>query len=212
MQNRKLSIHQEHELLLKLEQAGLDHFLTQAVVESPDNLLAKHLVASLLIKHFKIDLSPWTSLDPVSYSRGELLNQYATHNCKTSEGSGYLLNFINLYKISNKINLISLTYEELGYTGNQMPTTKEIYTRAHLIGLQICPLETGPILRLAYLKQPRDERMLIAMRPIKNRDGDYNIFCLAHDVFGLALTTDRFNSFLPVQKHKTKWVFVVPDK
>jgi len=44
MSNRKLSVHQEHELLQKLEDAGLTDELAQAVIESTSNGLAKKTV------------------------------------------------------------------------------------------------------------------------------------------------------------------------
>ncbi len=43
--HRKLSVHQEHELLCRLEAAGLGSKEAQAVIESPDNLLAEGVVA-----------------------------------------------------------------------------------------------------------------------------------------------------------------------
>lgn len=56
MGNRRvLSVHQEHELLLKLESAGLGESEAQAVVESPKNQLAKRLVE--LIRFGKADPS-----------------------------------------------------------------------------------------------------------------------------------------------------------
>jgi len=42
--NRKLSVHQEHELLLKLEAAGLDEAAAQRVIESRGNKLAKEML------------------------------------------------------------------------------------------------------------------------------------------------------------------------
>jgi len=47
MTNRKLSVHQEHELLLKLEKAGLGPNLAQAVIESPENCLASRMVGAV---------------------------------------------------------------------------------------------------------------------------------------------------------------------
>ena len=44
MANRVLSVHQEHELLLRLEQAGLSGTGAQAVIESKGNALAKELI------------------------------------------------------------------------------------------------------------------------------------------------------------------------
>ncbi len=45
MSNRKLSVHKEHELLQKLEDAGMNEELAQAVIESRGNKLAKGVVA-----------------------------------------------------------------------------------------------------------------------------------------------------------------------
>ncbi len=44
---RDLSVHQEHELLLKLEAAGLDSSLASGIINSKDNLQAKQVVAFL---------------------------------------------------------------------------------------------------------------------------------------------------------------------
>lgn len=45
--SRTLSVHQEHELLLKLESAGLDAELAQKVIDARDNKLATKLVSVL---------------------------------------------------------------------------------------------------------------------------------------------------------------------
>ncbi|HEY4715179.1 MAG TPA: hypothetical protein VIH31_01605 [Candidatus Paceibacterota bacterium] len=44
---RELSVHQEHEVLLKLEQAGLDKSLAQSIINSPGNALAKSMIGSI---------------------------------------------------------------------------------------------------------------------------------------------------------------------
>lgn len=53
--SRTLSVHKEHELLLKLENAGLTDKLAQRVIDSKDNDLAIKLV--LLIEHDQIQTS-----------------------------------------------------------------------------------------------------------------------------------------------------------
>lgn len=45
MSNRKLSVHTEHEVLLKMEKAGFDELLAQRMIQSKDNELAKRVVA-----------------------------------------------------------------------------------------------------------------------------------------------------------------------
>jgi len=42
--SQRLSVHQQHELLLVLEKAGLSDHLAQAVIQSPDNALAERIV------------------------------------------------------------------------------------------------------------------------------------------------------------------------
>lgn len=42
--SRTLSVHKEHEVLLKLEAAGLNDAIAQRVIDSPGNILAKRLV------------------------------------------------------------------------------------------------------------------------------------------------------------------------
>lgn len=42
--SQKLSVHQQHELLLVLEKAGLTDELAQAIIQSPDNALARKIV------------------------------------------------------------------------------------------------------------------------------------------------------------------------
>jgi len=47
VKNRVLSVHQEHELLLKLEQAGLNEQDAQTVIEAKGNVAAEHLVRAI---------------------------------------------------------------------------------------------------------------------------------------------------------------------
>ncbi len=48
MKNRKLSVHVEHELLLKLESAGLNDDLAQRIIESKGNKIAKQMIGIIL--------------------------------------------------------------------------------------------------------------------------------------------------------------------
>jgi hypothetical protein len=50
------------------------------------------------------------------------------------------------------LQTVELTVGDLGYP--QGATLAEIYSRAPQLGLELCPLELGPYLRLAYLDQP----------------------------------------------------------
>lgn len=55
--SRTLSVHKEHEVLLKLEAAGLDEELAQKLIESKDNYLATKVVRMIRGEAF----NPWVS-------------------------------------------------------------------------------------------------------------------------------------------------------
>ena len=79
-----------------------------------------------------------------------------------------------------EMNLIKLKVGDLGF-GDKNPTTDEIYARIKELGLELCPAETGPRLRIDYeevfkKKQPMDEYLRIGMKQIAGSDGDPDIF------------------------------------
>ncbi|MDO8493678.1 MAG: hypothetical protein Q7S19_04015 [bacterium] len=78
--------------------------------------------------------------------------------------------------------LIRLTVKDLGYPGGA--TTDQIYAKAAEYGLELCPPEVGPALRLAY---KGDDWMLIAMKQITDRDGGPDVFDLFRSGAGLWL-------------------------
>ena len=79
-------------------------------------------------------------------------------------------------KNPEQIELIRLKVRDLGFKSGA--TTDEIYRKAEELGLELCPAEVGPNLRLQYVDQPLGEWFYIAMIHISGR-GDYP------DVFGL---------------------------
>lgn len=83
------------------------------------------------------------------------------------------------------ITLIRLKVKNLGFTKN--PTTDELYAKANELGLELCPAETGPHLRLKYEKvfkkeQPLYEYLAIAMKQITDSGGSPLVFFIyRHD-------------------------------
>ena len=61
-------------------------------------------------------------------------------------------------------DLVRFTVSQLGFPSGA--TTQEIYDKAEKLGLELCPAEVGPHLRLQY---PGKEWMLIAMKQITGR-------------------------------------------
>ena len=78
-----------------------------------------------------------------------------------------------------EIQLVNLSVEELGFKNGAK--YGDICARAKELGLELCPNEVGPQLRLQYKDQPKGEWLRIAMEPITDSDGDLFIFLVVHD-------------------------------
>jgi hypothetical protein len=63
-------------------------------------------------------------------------------------------------------------------------TTDQIYQRAEELGLELCPAEVGPHLRLQYQDQPMSEFLHIGMKQITDSHGDPDVFRLYRDEGG----------------------------
>jgi hypothetical protein len=74
-----------------------------------------------------------------------------------------------------KYELVRFTVGQLGFPKGA--TTDEIYTKAEELGLELCPAEVGPQLRLQNTSK---EWMLIAMKQITGRYGGPRVFDLDH--------------------------------
>ncbi len=72
-----------------------------------------------------------------------------------------------------RADLVRLTVADLGFPSGA--TTEQIYEKAKKLGLELCPPETGPRLRLFT---DDHDYMLIAMTPITDRDGYPRVFNL----------------------------------
>lgn len=93
-----------------------------------------------------------------------------------------ILNKIRALQSQVQLDLVVRTVAELGFKG--ATRLDRIYTKAKELGLELCPPEVGPALRLAYPGQPYDEWLRIAMDPISASVGTLSIFKVAHDVDG----------------------------
>lgn len=85
-------------------------------------------------------------------------------------------------KEAQKYELVRFTVGQLGFQNGA--TTDEIYKKAEDLGLELCPAEVGPHLRLQY---PGKEWMLIAMKQITDRDDDPRMLDLDADGAQLVL-------------------------
>ena len=105
-----------------------------------------------------------------------------------------------------ELDLVIVTVAELGFPKGV--TRKKFYERAQSLGLELCPLEAGPRLRLQYRDQPADEWLLMAMEPIKDSADDPCVFCFERLDDGIWLHLNYvFSGF--VWPPDSRWVFAL---
>ena len=81
--------------------------------------------------------------------------------------------------------LVRLTVTDLGFPSGA--TIQEIYKKADVLGLDLCPAEVGPRYRLDHPKQRMGDWVLIGMEPIAGAGGSPDVFNVDHDDDGLRL-------------------------
>lgn len=89
-------------------------------------------------------------------------------------------------KDKEQIKLIRLKVKDL-FSDNQTHTTDEIYAKADELGLELCPPEVGPKLRLQYQDQPLGEWFYVGMKQITDAVGRPSVFLLGRGDDGLWL-------------------------
>jgi len=108
-----------------------------------------------------------------------------------------------------EIDLVVVSVAELGFKNGA--TRENIYARAKERGLDICPNEVGPQLRLQYKDQPKGEWLAVAMEPLRYSDGDLRLFRVERDGRGLWLGS-RYGGSDTVWPADARWVFALPRK
>jgi len=110
---------------------------------------------------------------------GMQTNKYASHMLGRPE-------FVVAEK-ETEIDLVVVSLAELGFKDGAR--RDQIYDRAKELGLELCPAEVGPQLRLQYKDQPIDESLSVAMEPIVDSDGSLRVFGIEHAMDYLWLST-----------------------
>ncbi len=97
-------------------------------------------------------------------SGDEIIKALKTANVKMTtpcDGScEYILKFLPISPIALEVELVVVSPADLGFKildTKDGPTLKDIYSRALDVGLELCPAEVGPQLRLQFLDQPKHE-------------------------------------------------------
>lgn len=103
------------------------------------------------------------------------------------------------------VDLVRVTVAELGFKKDAR--RHQIYERAKELGLELCPAEVGPQLRLQYQDQPNREQILIGMEPFIVLDGSPRAFGVERLDSELWLSA-YYGSPGRVWDADSQWVFV----
>ena len=107
------------------------------------------------------------------------------------------------------VDLLVLTPGDLGFT-RETPL-EDIERRAAQLGLDLCPAEVGPLVRLSYVDQPVGEFLRIAMKPVATWRGTPVTLTIANGGTGPILLGGESRpdfTFAPA----TRFVFVRPQR
>jgi hypothetical protein len=107
-----------------------------------------------------------------------------------------------------QLDLVLLSVAALGF--GQGGTLADVHARAIGLGLELCPEEVGPQLRLQYLNQPVGEFLHVAMKPQRAYGGELVDFTLANSGAGLSLLGGSAQPDLVVARNVV-FVFVRPS-
>ena len=108
------------------------------------------------------------------------------------------------------VELVMISVAQLGVEREVEPLAS-VYQRAGRMGLELCPAEVGPQLRLDYLDQPLGDAVHIAMEPIAAWRGQLLILALVNFGSGLALISNNGQPDF-VAPRNFHFVFALPGK
>lgn len=114
---------------------------------------------------------------------------FTAAGCWITEHANDILNSpaFRVAEATTKITLAIRSVADLGF--DSFPTYQELCARARELGLELCPAEVGPQLRLQHLSQPALQWLKIAMEPIIHASGHPVIFPVDRSISGGYLGT-----------------------
>ena len=128
-----------------------------------------------------LEFATWRTMVLNMHENGEVLRQtLAAANCRISNWANEVLRRLptRVQPLQMDVAAVIVSVGELGFPGGALQ--EEVYSRAMALGLELCPPEMGPLLRIQYLDQPPAEWLLIGMRPVTDRSERSSIFVVEH--------------------------------
>ncbi len=111
------------------------------------------------------------------------------NNCEINNGANYMLGN-PAFSVSDReitVDLVLVSFSDLGF--GKYADRREVYEKARSLGLQICPEEVGPQLRLQFDGQrPGDKSLIVCIKPLPDNEGTPSLFslqCNHHGELGL---------------------------
>lgn len=164
--------------------------------------LAKEYEASRPI----MERTPWMTIQLGTHkSNKDLRKELEKTGHRIGDWGSDILKKTDVAPEPTEVDLIVLSNAELGFPNGC--TVAQTYEAAQKLGLELCPAEVGPQLRLQYKDQPMNEWVLVAMDPITDSYGYLFVFNVVRDVDGSWLYGSRGH---PDRRWygDDRWVFV----
>jgi hypothetical protein len=140
-----------------------------------ENLYESFPDKKIFLKNLETD----PKINSVEMAEKELAN----NNMYLSDWGKDILYKTEFSQEKKEYNLVRFTVKQLGFPSGA--TTEQIYQRAEDLGLELCPAEVGPHLRLQTSSK---DLMFVAMKQITDRSGYPGVFLL--DWNGVQLELD----------------------
>lgn len=96
-----------------------------------------------------------------------------------------LITHMKLSGRKETVKLVRVAVKQLGYPDGAY--YQHICEAAKKQGLKLCSAEVGFQLRLQYLDQPVGEKLVVAMNPVQDSDGDLGLFLIERKYGGPTL-------------------------
>ncbi len=140
-------------------------------MEGVQRFLSSELVVKMAEKSFTI----WKTITlGINKSPSEYRRALKAKGYRIGDYADQILNKVKVGGTEVQLDLVLVTVAELGFKDGARRDA--IYARAIELGLELCPAEVGPALRLAYQDQPYREWIRVAMEPIADSDDDLMVF------------------------------------
>ena len=97
-------------------------------------------------------------------SVAELVQAMAAQRMAASNRAVEILRTLPVSPAKAPLDLVVVSVGELGLKDHSKYA--DIAARARMRGLELCPAEAGPLLRMAYANQAEDDTLRVAMEPV----------------------------------------------